>query len=103
MNDKEIILQLLDDENLSPIQLIDEEGNHFEMAQLGIIPKHGVVYAILDLLKFNHEQVTPEDAGLVILELDFDPEQDEYYVTTVEDDDLFEEIIQAYEALDGES
>ncbi len=103
MSDKEIILQLLDDNNLAPIQLIDEEGNHFEMAQLGIIPKHGVVYAVLDLLKINHEDVSPEDAGLVILELDFDPEQDEYFITTVEDDDLFEEIVEAYEALDGES
>lgn len=103
MNDKATILQLLDDENLEPIQLIDDEGNHFEMAQLGIIPKHGVVYAILDLLKINHEVVAPEDAGLVILELDFDPEQDEYFITTVEDDVLFEEIIEAYEALDVES
>lgn len=103
MDDKATILQLLDDENLEPIQLIDDEGNHFEMAQLGIIPKHGVVYAILDLLKINHEVVAPEDAGLVILELDFDPEQDEYFITTVEDDVLFDEIIEAYEALDVES
>lgn len=99
MNDKELIQQLLDDDFIGNVSLIDDENNHFEMAQLGIIPMHGVVYAVLDLLAINHQEVSEEDAGLVVLELDFDPEMDEYFVTTVEDDDLFDEVIAAYEAL----
>ncbi len=100
MNDKQIIEQLLDPENLENVTVVDDFNATFEMLQLGTIPMHGVVYAVLDLLKIDGVPVGEEDAGLVILELDFDPETDEYYVTTVEDDALFDEVIEAYEALE---
>ena len=100
MNDKQIIEQLLDPENLENVTIVDDFNATFEMLQLGTIPMHGVVYAVLDLLKIDGVPVGEEDAGLVILELDFDPETDEYYVTTVEDDALFDEVIEAYEALE---
>lgn len=100
MNDKQIIEQLLDPENRDNIVIVDDFKATFELMQLGTIPMHGVVYAVLDLLKIDGVPVADEDAGLVILELDFDPDSDEYYVTTVEDDALFDEVIAAYEALD---
>lgn len=98
MNDKQIIEQLLDEQNLEPIILTDDYHDTFKMAQLGTIPMHGMVYAVLDLLEINGSPVAEEDAGLVVLELDFDPENDLYYVETVEDDALFDEVVAAYEA-----
>lgn len=100
MNDKQIIEQLLDDANTEPIVLTDDYNDTFKMAQLGVIPMHGVVYAVLDLLEINGTPVSEEDAGLVVLELDFDAENGLYYVETVEDDALFDEVIAAYEAAD---
>jgi hypothetical protein len=100
MNDKQIIEQLLDPENRENVIIVDDSNATFEMVQLGTIPMHGVVYAVLDLLKIDGEAIAEEDAGLVILELDFDPDNDEYYVTTVEDDALFDEVIEAFEALE---
>jgi hypothetical protein len=99
MSDKEIINQILDDNNIEHVILVDEESNTFEMAQLGVIPLHGVVYAVLDLIAINHQPVSEEDAGVVILELDFDPEADEYFITTLEDDDIFDEVMAVYESL----
>jgi hypothetical protein len=100
MNDKQIIEQLLDPENRENVIIVDDFKATFEMVQLGTIPMHGVIYAVLDLVKIDGEPIAEEDAGLVILELDFDSENDEYYVTTVEDDTLFDEVIEAYEALE---
>ncbi|MDP2426444.1 MAG: DUF1292 domain-containing protein [Candidatus Izemoplasmatales bacterium] len=99
MSDKDIINQILDDNNVEHVILVDEESNTFEMAQLGVIPLHGVVYAVLDLIAINHQRVSEEDAGVVILELDFDPEADEYFITTIEDDDIFNEVMEVYESL----
>jgi hypothetical protein len=100
MNDKQIIEQLLDPENRENVIIVDDFKATFEMVQLGTIPMHGVIYAVLDLVKIDGEPIAEEDAGLVILELDFDSENDEYYVTTVEDDTLFDEVIESYEALE---
>lgn len=102
MNDKEIIEKILDYENYENIIMTDDNNDTFEMAQLGVIPMHGVVYGVLDLLKINGEEVSEEDAGLVILELDIDEETGEHYVETVEDDELFNEIVEAYEKIPEE-
>jgi hypothetical protein len=100
MTDQQIIEQLLDEHNAEPIVLTDDFNDTFKMAQLGTIPLHGVVYAVLDLLEINGTPVSEEDAGLVVLELDFDSESGWYYVETVEDDALFDEVIAAYEAVE---
>ncbi len=102
MNDKEIFTAMLDENNLDNIIMTDDEGNTFEMEQIGTIPMHGVIYGILDLIKINNKEVTEEEAGLVMFELDFDEEINEYYVTTIEDDDLFDEVIEAFNALPEE-
>jgi hypothetical protein len=100
MTDQQIIEQLLDENNAEPIVLTDDFNDTFKMAQLGTIPLHGVVYAVLDLLEINGTAVSEEDAGLVVLELDFDSESGWYYVETVEDDTLFDEVVAAYEAIE---
>lgn len=100
MTDKEIITKILDDTNTDIISMTDDDNNTFDMEQLGVVPLHGVVYAILDLLKINGIPVSEEDAGVVMLELDFDPEANEYFIQSVEDDDIFDEVIQAYEAIE---
>jgi hypothetical protein len=97
MNDKEIIQAMFDDENMEHIIMTDDDHETFEMAQLGIVPLHGSVYGILELLSINGEPVTEEDGGLVILELEIDEQTGEHFVSTVEDDELFEEIVEAYE------
>jgi hypothetical protein len=71
----------------------------FELEQLGIIPLHGVVYAIMNLVKIEGVEVKEEDQGLVMLELDYDEESDEYFVSTIEDDDLFDEVLSEFEKL----
>lgn len=98
MTDKEIYLGLVE-ETLDVFSLTDDEKNTFELQALGILPLHGVIYSVLDLIKVNGECITEEDAGLVILELDYDDESDTYYVSTVDDDELFDEIMEVYEAL----
>jgi len=100
MTDKEIITKILDDTNTDIISMTDDDNNTFDMEQLGVVPLHGVVYAILDLLKINGIPVSEEDAGVVMLELDFDPEANEYFIESVEDDDIFDEVIQAYEQIE---
>ena len=102
MNDKEIFLALLDENNLENIIMNDDEGNKFEMSQIGTIPMHGIIYGILDLLKINDVEVTAEEAGLVMFELDYDDEGDQYYVETVEDDELFNEVMDAFNKLPEE-
>jgi uncharacterized protein YrzB (UPF0473 family) len=102
MNDKEIFDALLDEDNLDNIIMTDDEGNTFEMEQIGTIPMHGVIYGILDLIKINNTAVTEEEAGLVMLELDTDDEGTEFYVSTIEDDELFNEVIEAFNSLPEE-
>jgi hypothetical protein len=102
MNDKEIFLALLDENNLENIIMNDDEGNKFEMSQIGTIPMHGIIYGILDLLKINDVEVTAEEAGLVMFELDYDDEGDQYYVETVEEDELFNEVMDAFNKLPEE-
>jgi hypothetical protein len=103
MNDKEIIEAILDNENYENIIMTDDNKDTFEMAQLGYVPLHGVLYAVLDLLKINGQEVGEEDAGLVVLELDIDEETGEHFVSTVEDDELFEEVVQAYQNIPDEN
>lgn len=99
MTDKEIYLQLVEQESTESIVLLDDDAKKFELEPLGIIPMHGVIYAVLDLLKIDDQPVSEADGGLVMLELDFDEEEDEYYVSTVEDDELFDEVIEEFEKL----
>jgi len=103
MNDKEIIEAILDNENYENIVMTDDNNDTFEMAQLGYVPLHGVLYAVLDLLKINNEEVGEEDAGLVILELDIDEETGDHFVSTVEDDELFDQVVQAYQDISEEN
>jgi hypothetical protein len=102
MTDKEIVDAILDYENYQNIIMTDDNNDTFEMMQLGVIPLHGMVYAVLDLLKINDVKVSEEDEGLVILELDIDQETGERYVSSVEDDELFDEIVHAYETIPEE-
>lgn len=102
MSDAEIISAILDYENLDNIIMTDDNNDTFEMMQLGVVPLHDMTYAVLDLLSINGEEVSEEDQGLVILELDIDEETGERIVSTVEDDDLFSEIVEAYEAIPDE-
>lgn len=99
MTDKEIYNFLLADEVVGTLTIEDDNKDVFELDPLGIIPLHGVVYAVLDLLKINHKEVSEEESGLVIFELDYDEETDEYFVETVEDDDVFNEVYEAFDAL----
>ena len=99
MNDKEIYLALMDENNLDDIIMTDDEGNKFEMEQIGTIPMHGVIYGILDLIKINDTPVTEEEAGIVMFELDYDEESDSFFVSTVEDDEIFNEVIEAFNEL----
>lgn len=99
MTDKEIYEILLSDNHQENIVLFDDDQKKFELIQLGIVPMHGVVYAVLDLFKIDDVEITEEDSGLVILELDYDDESDTYYVTTVDDDELFDEIMEAFDQL----
>lgn len=99
MTDQEIYNFLLDDVVEGLLVLTDDNGDEFELDPLGIIPLHGVVYSVLDLLKINKKEVSEEEAGIVILELDYDEETNEYFVLTVEDDDLFDEVYKAFESL----
>lgn len=99
MNDKEIIKAILDDDNFENIIMTDDNKDTFEMAQLGYVPLHDLLYAVLDLISINGVPVKEEDAGLVVLELDFDEDAGEYYVSSVEDDELFEEVLKAFEAI----
>ncbi len=99
MTDKEIYELLLDEARLDNVILKDDDGKEFEMEQIGVIPLHGVVYAILDLIKIDGKQITEAESGLVMLELDYDEEADEYYVSTIDDDELFAEVIAEFEKL----
>ncbi|NLZ62156.1 MAG: DUF1292 domain-containing protein [Acholeplasmataceae bacterium] len=99
MTDKEIYELLLKEDAFDNIELTDDDGKVFELEQIGTIPMHGVVYAILNLLKIDGKLVDEEDQGLVMLELDYDEESDEYYVSTIEDDELFDEVIEEFEKL----
>ena len=99
MSDREIYELVTSNNNEENIVLSDDEGKVFEMEQLGIIPLHGVVYAVLSLLKIEGKEVEDDEAGLVMLECDYDEESDEYYVSTVEDDELFDSVIAEFEKL----
>lgn len=99
MNDKEIIQAILDDDNYENIVMTDDNKDTFELAQLGYVPLHDLLYAVLDLVKINGAPVSDEDAGLVVLELDFDEEAGEYYVSSVEEDALFDEVLKAFDAI----
>lgn len=99
MTDKEIYEFLLDDTNSENLVMSDDFGKTFEMVQIGTIPMHGVIYAVLDLFKIDGVEVSSDESGIVMLELDFDEESDEYFVSTVEDDELFDEVMSAFEKL----
>ncbi|MDD5293274.1 MAG: DUF1292 domain-containing protein [Candidatus Izemoplasmatales bacterium] len=99
MTDREIYELVTSENNEANVVLSDDEGKVFEMEQLGIIPLHGVVYAVLSLLKIEGKEVEDDEAGLVMLECDYDEESDEYYVSTVEDDELFDSVIAEFEKL----
>ncbi|MBU1144328.1 MAG: DUF1292 domain-containing protein [Firmicutes bacterium] len=99
MTDKEIYEIILDETKMDNIIMVDDENKTFEMAQIGVIPMHGVIYAVLDLLKIDGIEMAEDDQGIVLLELDFDEETNEYFVSTVEDDDLFDEVLDAFEEL----
>lgn len=99
MTDKEIYEFLVNEEQMDHLIIKDEEEVIYELEQLGILPLHGVIYAVTDLLKINNVEVTEEEAGLVLFELDYDEETDEYFVLTVEDDELFDEVIKVFEEM----
>ncbi|MBN2504313.1 MAG: DUF1292 domain-containing protein [Bacilli bacterium] len=102
MTDKELYAKIVDENDFSNILLTDDDNVEFELEQVGVIPMHGVLYGILNLLKISGKAVSDEEAGIVMLELDYDEETDEYFVTTVEDDDLFDEVMEEFEKVPDE-
>ena len=102
MTDKEIYEKIVSTDDFGNLVLKDDNDVEFELEQLGVIPLHGVLYGIMNLLKIDGIPVTEEEAGVVMLELDYDEEADEYYVSTVEDDDLFDEVMEEFEKLPEE-
>ncbi len=102
MTDKEIYELLVADDDYGNVFMEDDDGKKFEMEQIGIIPMHGVIYAVLDLLKVDDVEISEDDGGIVMLELDYDEESDEYYVSTVEDDEIFEEVMFEFEKIPEE-
>lgn len=99
MTDKEIYELLVAEDDYGNVIMEDDDGKKFEMEQIGIIPMHGVIYAVLDLLKVDDVAINEEDGGIVMLELDYDEESDEYFVSTVEEDELFEEVMAEFEKI----
>lgn len=99
MNDKEIYEAILNDDNIKNIIMADDDGHVFEMAQIGTMPMHDVVYGILELLKIDGRDITEEEAGLVMLELDCDEDTGDVSVTTVDEDELFDEVLDAFNAI----
>lgn len=102
MTDKELYEKIVDENDFSNILLTDDDNVEFELEQVGVIPMHGVLYGIMNLLKINGKDVSDEEAGIVMLELDYDEETDEYFVTTIEDDDLFDEVMEEFEKVPDE-
>jgi len=102
LTDKEIYELLVADDDYGNVFMEDDDGKKFEMEQIGIIPTHGVIYAVLDLLKVDDVEISEDDGGIVMLELDYDEESDEYYVSTVEDDEIFEEVMFEFEKIPEE-
>ncbi len=102
MTDKEIYEKIVSTDDFGNLVLKDDNDVEFELEQLGVIPMHGVLYGIMNLLKIDGIPVTEEEAGVVMLELDYDEEADEYYVSTIEDDDLFDEVMEEFEKLPEE-
>jgi len=102
LTDKEIYELLVADDDYGNVFMEDDDGKKFEMEQIGIIPMHGVIYAVLDLLKVDDVEISEDDGGIVMLELDYDEESDEYYVSTVEDDEIFEEVMFEFEKIPEE-
>ncbi len=102
MTDREIYELLVSDDDYGNVFMEDDDGKKFEMEQIGIIPMHGVIYAVLDLLKVDDVVISEDDGGIVMLELDYDEESDEYFVSTVEDDEIFEEVMAEFEKIPEE-
>jgi len=102
LTDREIYELLVSDDDYGNVFMEDDDGKKFEMEQIGIIPMHGVIYAVLDLLKVDDVVISEDDGGIVMLELDYDEESDEYFVSTVEDDEIFEEVMAEFEKIPEE-
>ncbi len=99
MNDKEIYEKLLVKGETDNIVLEDDNDVLFELRQVGLVPMRGVHYAICEIVKMDNEPFEEEDGGIVMLELDYDDQEDEYYVVAVEDNDIFDEVMEAFEEI----
>jgi len=97
MSDKEIYEKLLVNEETDNIVLEDDNDVLFELHQVGLVAMHGVHYAICEIVKMDNKPFVEEDGGIVMLELDYDDQEDEYYVVAVEDNDIFDEVMETFE------
>ncbi|HOP57410.1 MAG TPA: DUF1292 domain-containing protein [Bacillota bacterium] len=98
MTNKELY-DLLTGDGFCTIELDGDDNRKYEMEQIGLLPMHGVTYAIMNILKVDDTPVDKNDAGVVLFELDFDDETEEYFVATVEEDDVFEEVMTEFEKI----
>jgi hypothetical protein len=97
MSDKEIYQKLLADDQKGNVVLEDDNDVLFELRQVGLVPMHGVHYAICEIVAMDGKPFEEEDGGIVMLELDYDDEDEEYFVVAVEDDDIFDEVMEVFE------
>ncbi len=99
MSDKEIYEKLMSGDIDENIVMTGDDGQKYEMEPVGMIPLYGVTYAVMNLLKINGVEAADKDNGVIILELDKNDEENECYVSAVDDDDLFEAVMDEFEKL----
>ena len=92
-------------EEMNIVQLIDEDGEEMEFEHVMTIDYKEKQYIILATLgEFEGDEESDEfedDSELVILEIQQDENGDDVYVS-VEDDDLLDEVYDAYLQVIGE-
>lgn len=87
------------DEMMDTLTLVDDEGQEHEFVLLNMLEVGEQRYAVL--MPTEEEEDDSEEATAVVLRVDED-EDGEEYLTDIEDEDEFQAVIDALEALDEE-
>ena len=90
--EKNAIEQLLDEDNIDPIVLYDENDNEVEFDQIAIIPFNENLYAILKPVE-PMEGVGEDEAIVFAFETD---EDDDEILSVVEDDAIIDAVFEEY-------
>lgn len=85
---------LLDENNVDPIVLYDENGTEVKFEQVAIIPLDDDVYAILKPVE-KTEDVGEDEAQVFKIELE-DEDSEEGYLTLVGDVELIDKVFDIY-------